>query len=336
MMSEYKYHLTLRPFGIGSYPKNDNFLRFEKDETKFGVLVYSKRIDSEKIDHYSLSPITEIEQIDGKKVNVSKTSDYWHLKAVKNPQGYYFIEATQYDDDEVIDKATITTADVIRNIEIGRWILVDENDSDLSKAIEIETEHKQTLEDVASGKLTPDEAIIETVKDHLEESPDYYDSEKGLPAMEERLKEDDNIPTETYGSLQLQINDLHKEISKRSDLIRQGQLDRFGILQKEFDDLSNERNILIRKQDDLLKLKSKPAMEERLKSESELNKNITPLFKVGNFVKYEIDDMPTRTAYGQIVKVMDFDTEFAYRVDAYFKNDSGKVLFDQEKNNEVY
>lgn len=53
----------------------------------------------------------------------------------------------------------------------------------------IEEEHRETLEKVASGEITVDEAIDKTVADHLKESPDYYDPEKGLPAMEERLKD---------------------------------------------------------------------------------------------------------------------------------------------------
>lgn len=62
--------------------------------------------------------------------------------------------------------------------------------SEAKKAIEIETEHKDTLEKVAEGKITPDEAIIKTVEDHLKESPEYYNKDKGLPAMEEKLKDE--------------------------------------------------------------------------------------------------------------------------------------------------
>jgi len=443
LKTEYQIHL-----------KGGSYYEITKAEYDYGI-EYLKEIkgvwqeDEVEDIGIDLSKMSDLEEQIWNIIKKDKGVAYPSEKQAKKDLPYLFSkELIQYWNGSTRDKGNNGN---VRITEKGKSFL----NSDLSKAIEIETEHKQTLEDVASGKLTPDEAIIETVKDHLEESPDYYDSEKGLPAMEERLKnktlyhgtyqnnsfdrfdlskankgvssnvfsqgnngvyltdnlnaaryfsrkanelryltdksidpikrtdlatdslfgdnatsmenvisvslqdakikelsyypdkedilsiikeekfdgvkfmekgltaaedipidlidgiknvntyyifnldtmkidkeisdykggekglpameerlkEDDNMPTETYGSLQLQINDLHKEISKRSDLIRQGQLDRFGILQKEFDDLSNERNILIRKQDNLLKLKSKPAMEERLKSESELNKN---------------------------------------------------------------
>lgn len=67
--------------------------------------------------------------------------------------------------------------------------------SEAKEAIKIETEHKDTLEKVASGEITVEQAIEKTVDDHLKESKDYYDKEKGLPAMEEKLKNEDKPAT---------------------------------------------------------------------------------------------------------------------------------------------
>ena len=45
---------------------------------------------------------------------------------------------------------------------------------ELSKGIKTEQEHRKTLEKIASGELTVDQAIERTAKDHLKEDPKYY------------------------------------------------------------------------------------------------------------------------------------------------------------------
>lgn len=49
-----------------------------------------------------------------------------------------------------------------------------ENGGELAKGIKTEQEHKKTLEKIASGEITVDEAIKMTAKDHLKENPKYY------------------------------------------------------------------------------------------------------------------------------------------------------------------
>jgi hypothetical protein len=49
-----------------------------------------------------------------------------------------------------------------------------EDGGELSKGIKTEQEHRKTLEKIASGKLTVDQAIERTAKDHLKEDPKYY------------------------------------------------------------------------------------------------------------------------------------------------------------------
>jgi len=46
---------------------------------------------------------------------------------------------------------------------------------ELQKGIEVEQEHKDTLEGVAAGEITVLQAIEETAKTHIEENPKYYD-----------------------------------------------------------------------------------------------------------------------------------------------------------------
>lgn len=46
---------------------------------------------------------------------------------------------------------------------------------ELAKGTEHEMEHLETLKKVAEGKLTPEEAVVETASKHLEENPRYYE-----------------------------------------------------------------------------------------------------------------------------------------------------------------
>lgn len=52
--------------------------------------------------------------------------------------------------------------------------------TELQKGIEVEQEHKTTLNKVASGEITPKEAIVETAKEHIGENPNYYDELKKI------------------------------------------------------------------------------------------------------------------------------------------------------------
>jgi N-6 DNA Methylase len=48
-------------------------------------------------------------------------------------------------------------------------------ESQLEKGIEVEQEHKETLEKISKGQISVKEAIKETAEAHLEEDPEYYD-----------------------------------------------------------------------------------------------------------------------------------------------------------------
>jgi hypothetical protein len=50
----------------------------------------------------------------------------------------------------------------------------EQKSSELQKGIEVEQEHKATLERVAEGKVTPEQAIVETAQEHISENPNYY------------------------------------------------------------------------------------------------------------------------------------------------------------------
>jgi hypothetical protein len=65
---DYQYALTIRPFGIGTYP-SDHFERYEASPVyKFGILHYSEKLPIEECLHFDLCPITELEELEGKTI----------------------------------------------------------------------------------------------------------------------------------------------------------------------------------------------------------------------------------------------------------------------------
>jgi hypothetical protein len=54
---------------------------------------------------------------------------------------------------------------------------------ELQKGIEVEQEHKATLERISEGKITPEQAIVETAQEHISENPNYY---KELEKIEQK------------------------------------------------------------------------------------------------------------------------------------------------------
>lgn len=60
-----------------------------------------------------------------------------------------------------------------------------------------------------------------------------------------------------------------------------------------------------------------------------------PKYKVNDFVTYKTGDIETETWVGVVKEVKDFDTEYAYRLDAY-TTDVDPPMFDSEKTNETY
>ncbi|MFC5536733.1 zeta toxin family protein [Rhodocytophaga aerolata] len=75
---EYKYVMALRPFDIGTYPK-ENFLRFEEatsPDERFGIVVYSKPIPKKELSHFSLDALLDKEQFAPGKKFIMADADY--------------------------------------------------------------------------------------------------------------------------------------------------------------------------------------------------------------------------------------------------------------------
>lgn len=124
---EYKYAMTIRPFGIGTYPNKPEygFLRWEEGKNNYGVLVYSKPLSEYEIDHASLEPITETIPFDGKQV--FHYEDYKaNIKIVYNKSGVPYVEVEMLDENgEIIDKETISSSDFLKKIKSGTYRAVN-------------------------------------------------------------------------------------------------------------------------------------------------------------------------------------------------------------------
>ena len=76
--------------------------------------------------------------------------------------------------------------------------------------------------------------------------------------------------------------------------------------------------------------------EAKDKALSELGIKRQPKYKVGDFVKYETGDLDIERWVGEIKEVKDFETEFAYRIDAYTRGVEPSPMFDSASVNEIY
>jgi hypothetical protein len=59
---------------------------------------------------------------------------------------------------------------------------------ELAKGTEHEMEHLETLKKVAEGKITPEEAVVETAQKHLDENPNYYEDLAKMEKENEDIK----------------------------------------------------------------------------------------------------------------------------------------------------
>ena len=64
-VSEYRYGMTVRPFGIGNQP--DGALRHEDGGGAYGTVVYDHPLTEEEVKNFNLTPLTEAESLVGKR-----------------------------------------------------------------------------------------------------------------------------------------------------------------------------------------------------------------------------------------------------------------------------
>lgn len=138
---EYRYELRNRPFGIGTYPKEDTFLRFEQPEgSGFGYVVYSEKLPQEKWLSFELSPETEIEE--ATKGKVFENEYYNKIVATPRKGNSNFVDVVMSEPKagtDFTDEITLSAKEFFQNIQDGYFT---------------EVKTKPDLEAIKSGKKT--------------------------------------------------------------------------------------------------------------------------------------------------------------------------------------
>lgn len=121
---EYKYRLMLRPFD--GYPK-ENFIRWEHDNTTYGVMVFSEPLNNWKA--LDLIPVTELhDAIDGKVYS----NQYFSRIIPVLTNNEQWVKLTQYvydpkdEPNQEVYKFDLSFSDFLTNVEQGFYTLVKE------------------------------------------------------------------------------------------------------------------------------------------------------------------------------------------------------------------
>jgi hypothetical protein len=117
---EYKYNLRSRPFGIGTYPQNENFIRFEEDGSRFGCVVYSEPLSIKMMDDFELVPITDILKYDGADMLWNDEYDA-KISVLKNDRGTYYVKIVLTYKGKEGKPMTESGVDFLKEIETGRY-----------------------------------------------------------------------------------------------------------------------------------------------------------------------------------------------------------------------
>lgn len=165
----YTYALTIRPFDIGTYPKQ-NFIRYveeEEDNYKFGLLEYSEPLDDTAINHYSLAPVSELLEYDG------VVFDYYDGNTgkakIKRTNGNIpYVEVELYDKDipnEISENYDLSGEEFLRNIK-SRWKLIAETSIKENQEVNPETTNLSTsVESLSTPPQNSSTPVIEEIKE---------------------------------------------------------------------------------------------------------------------------------------------------------------------------
>ena len=157
----YTYALTLRPFDIGTYPK-ENFIRLIKENYKFGLLEYSKPLSDRDIKHYSLAPVSELMKYDGKEYYYYEDFKA-KMNVIRDEDNTPFAKVTEFDENnDVVQEYTINSNVFLQKIESLNYRFIDDSASEeesIPELIEglkvladsLEGAEKKEIEDVIEG-----------------------------------------------------------------------------------------------------------------------------------------------------------------------------------------
>ena len=85
---------------------------------------------------------------------------------------------------------------------------------ELEKGIAVEQEHRDTLEKVAAGNITPEQAIVETAQEHIDENPNYYDELEKIEKPKIKTMEQTKIGNDDWAKIPAQNKYATPVISK--------------------------------------------------------------------------------------------------------------------------
>ena len=117
-MTEHKYLLTLRPFGIGTFP-DKGYIRFEESElSRYGVVVMDHQLPASEYRRFDLLPLTEMEEV----AKQTWKDDYFDTVSIswwRNMRGADVTLVCEEEDfNEVHD---MRVKDILDNIYDGYW-----------------------------------------------------------------------------------------------------------------------------------------------------------------------------------------------------------------------
>ncbi len=217
---EYKYKMTLRPFDIGTYPK-EGFVKSENDpEGGYQILTYDRPLTAKERSHWSFLPLTEISEMKGKDF-VDKDGEFSvKLDWMGNNKG---ADVSMYDaEGKLVEKPFyMGIEEIMKNVESGYW--VEKPKTETPKKTKEEgikfkdkyyTEIDQVQDDFADGKLTIDEQ-----RDLLEKVRRYEDKRNGVEPLTdapEELAWDEPLPLSPAEDPNFKNSDLNNAMSIRN------------------------------------------------------------------------------------------------------------------------
>jgi hypothetical protein len=117
---EYKYRMELRPFDIGTYPK-EGYVSVELvPGDKYETLTYNRKLTPEEISHWSFTPMTEIAELKGKEF-IDKDGEFRViLNWLGNDRG---ADVSMFDKEGVrVERPFFMGAsEIMKNINSGYW-----------------------------------------------------------------------------------------------------------------------------------------------------------------------------------------------------------------------
>ncbi len=170
IVSEYKYDMQSRPFDIGTYPNKaeNGFIRAEKTENGFEIIVYSKPLSTEEMRNFSLAPITELLPYDGKQIFYYENYK-GNVKLIKNKKGHMYIEVDELDGNgESTGQDVISGRDFLTNIQDGKYRLVNNDENNKEKLLAAIKEINALKEKRNKAKTKSKKVKLQETIDNLE------------------------------------------------------------------------------------------------------------------------------------------------------------------------